>query len=97
MNRRDLLKGLAAGGIFVAGELWIPGQKLISIPKPIDYSGKICFIETFTALPNGKWLKVLSNEVSIIHSEEWSFCPYVSLEPGMQYISKEYWHTVNTP
>jgi len=42
MNRRELLKGLAAGGIFVAGELWIPGQKLISIPKaaqgfrPID-------------------------------------------------------------
>ena len=46
MNRRDLLKGLAAGGIFVAGELWIPGQKLISIPtvpEPVfewsQYSG----------------------------------------------------------
>ena len=37
MNRRDLLKGLAAGGIIVAGELWIPGKKLISIPKPKVY------------------------------------------------------------
>lgn len=33
MDRRQLLKGLAAGGLIVAGELWIPGQKLISIPK----------------------------------------------------------------
>lgn len=32
MNRRDLLKGLMAGGMIVAGELWIPGNKLISIP-----------------------------------------------------------------
>jgi len=33
MNRRELLKGLMAGGVIVAGELWIPGQKLISIPS----------------------------------------------------------------
>lgn len=33
MNRRELLKGLMAGGMIVAGELWIPGQKLISIPS----------------------------------------------------------------
>ncbi len=32
MNRRELLLGLAAGGAVVAGELWIPGQRLISIP-----------------------------------------------------------------
>lgn len=36
MNRRELLKGLMAGGVIVAGELWIPGQRLISIP-----SGKV--------------------------------------------------------
>ena len=32
-TRRDLMKCLAAGGAVVVGELWIPGQRLISIPK----------------------------------------------------------------
>ncbi len=32
MNRRDLFKGLAAGGIVVAGELWMPGAKTIFLP-----------------------------------------------------------------
>jgi hypothetical protein len=35
MNRRTFLAGIAAGGIVVGGELWFPGQKLISIPKII--------------------------------------------------------------
>ena len=35
MNRRELLRGLALGGTVIAGELWIPGKKLISIPKPL--------------------------------------------------------------
>lgn len=34
MNRRDVLRAMALGGGIVAGELWIPGQRLISIPKP---------------------------------------------------------------
>jgi hypothetical protein len=33
VDRREFLRGLALGGVVVAGELWIPGQKLISIPK----------------------------------------------------------------
>lgn len=34
-SRRQILRAFALGGSFVvAGELWIPGQKLISIPKP---------------------------------------------------------------
>lgn len=33
MNRRELLRGLALGGAVIAGEMWIPGKKLISIPK----------------------------------------------------------------
>ena len=33
MNRRQLLKALAAGGVLTASGLWMPGQKLISIPK----------------------------------------------------------------
>ena len=36
MNRRNLLKALAAGGVLTASGLWMPGQKVISIP-----SGKV--------------------------------------------------------
>lgn len=35
MNRRDVLRAIALGGGVVAGELWIPGQRVISIPKKI--------------------------------------------------------------
>lgn len=40
MNRRQLLQALAAGGVIVAGELWIPGRKLISIPMPVSHNTK---------------------------------------------------------
>ena len=33
MNRRKFLAFLAAGGVVTATGLWMPGQKLISIPK----------------------------------------------------------------
>lgn len=33
LSRRSFLRGLALGGAIIAGELWIPGKKLISIPK----------------------------------------------------------------
>jgi hypothetical protein len=39
MNRRELLKGLMAGGVIVAGELWMPGSKLISIPNGKVFTG----------------------------------------------------------
>lgn len=40
MNRRELLRGLALGGAVIAGEMWIPGKKLISIPKlPLIHEG----------------------------------------------------------
>ena len=32
MNRRDLMKALVAGGVIVAGEMWIPGAKKIFLP-----------------------------------------------------------------
>ena len=32
-SRREFLAAIAAGGMVVAGELWVPGQKLISIPS----------------------------------------------------------------
>ncbi len=39
MNRRELLRGLALGGAVIAGELWIPGKRLISIPKAARLDG----------------------------------------------------------
>ena len=36
MNRRELLKMLAAGGVMTSAGLWMPGTKVISIP-----SGKV--------------------------------------------------------
>lgn len=33
MDRRQFLAALAAGGVVTAAGLWMPGQKLISIPK----------------------------------------------------------------
>lgn len=33
-TRRQLLRAAALGGGLIAGELWVPGAKLISIPKP---------------------------------------------------------------
>ncbi len=32
-SRREFLAAMAAGGMVVAGELWVPGQKTIFIPK----------------------------------------------------------------
>lgn len=36
ISRRSFLRGLALGGAVIAGELWIPGAKVISIPKTLD-------------------------------------------------------------
>lgn len=33
-SRRQFLQALALGGAVIAGEIWIPGQRLISIPRP---------------------------------------------------------------
>lgn len=35
MNRRAFLAALSAGAVITASGLWIPGQKLISIPKKL--------------------------------------------------------------
>ena len=32
-SRREILRAAALGGVFIAGEFWFPGQKLISIPR----------------------------------------------------------------
>jgi hypothetical protein len=37
MNRRKFLAAMAAGAVVTAEGLWIPGQKLISIPKSLNF------------------------------------------------------------
>ena len=51
MNRRKFLAFLAAGGVVTATGLWLPGQKLISIPK------KPLFSELLTELWSDEILK----------------------------------------
>jgi hypothetical protein len=92
MNRRKFLTAMAAGAIITAEGLWIPGQKLISIPSGRVFSDKVLFIESWTALPDGRWLKRLTNEERVILAEEWSFCPYkFTQNPGVTTISQEFW------
>lgn len=34
-SRREFMKAVMAGGAVIAGELWVPGAKLISIPREL--------------------------------------------------------------
>lgn len=92
MNRRQLLVALAAGAVITAEGLWVPGKNLISIPSGKVFSDKICFLESWTALPSGKWLKTLTSEDAVLLSQEWSNCPYAfQHEEGVMTVSQEFW------
>lgn len=71
MNRRDFIRGIIAGGVVVAGELWVPGQKLISIP-----SGKVFsrYIE-FTQGDESYFVEIDANGCSIAELYE-AVCRY---------------------
>ena len=73
MNRRDLLKGLAAGGIIVAGELWIPGQRLISIPKPLYGTSMAEIMWPFQQEINRR-LKLYIGDVVTRRDRAWGMC-----------------------
>ena len=77
MNRRKFLAFIAAGGVVTATGLWMPGQKLISIPsgKRFD-SGYRTYIESWRKLPNGNWLEMLTSEDAILMQKERQYCPY---------------------
>ncbi len=51
-SRREVLRAMALGGAVVAGELWIPGQTLISIPN----AGVV--------LTRGEWGSLLGAEMN---------------------------------
>ena len=55
-SRRELLKCLAAGGAIVAGELWIPGAKIISIPKPVFNAAGDIVWDSPTISGRGHWV-----------------------------------------
>lgn len=56
MNRRDLIKYLMAGGVIVAGELWMPGKKLISIPNDrIFYDGRYTLVDYDNKVISWAW------------------------------------------
>ena len=51
MDRRAFLAALAAGAVVTAGGLWIPGQKLISIPNvATPWGGYIADLRYFEEL-----------------------------------------------
>lgn len=43
-TRRQLLQCFAAGGMIVAGKLWIPGERTIFIPSGRDFSREFNFL-----------------------------------------------------
>lgn len=68
LSRREFMKAAAAGGMVIAGELWIPGKRLISIPetKPIVFESDIVlasydFGQTFFKL---KMVDVLNDNIA---------------------------------
>lgn len=76
---------MAAGAVVTAEGLWVPGQKLISIPSGKILSSyvefleeweKVSFYDTSGHHPD-KWQKTLKNEDgAIIHREVWDYCPF---------------------
>ncbi len=56
MNRRKFMAAFAAGAIITAEGLWIPGQKLISIPKRPTrfFVGDLVTIRNHTYVRAGK-------------------------------------------
>lgn len=46
-SRRELLKAFAAGGLVIAGKLWLPGDKLISIPSGKVFANEYGIDSTF--------------------------------------------------
>lgn len=52
LSRRQFFAALAAGGTVVAGELWVPGRKLISIPKVHRIGGMIVIDDPWRMPPH---------------------------------------------
>ena len=77
MNRRELLKALAAGGVITAAGLWMPGSKLISIPKIIERPFPYGWIVTRETIGDNDYklisierAKQLAQSMQMVHDEE---------------------------
>ena len=69
MNRRKFLAFLAAGGVVTAAGLWLPGQKLISIPRTpkgviVEGNDKIMCLSYYDKRLTNAELDVLSGRVT---------------------------------
>lgn len=62
MNRRQFLAAFAAGAVMTAEGLWLPGRKLISIPKVRDVSWYV----------DGEWLVIPPNGELPLNARGWS-------------------------
>ena len=80
MNRRKFLAFLAAGGVVTATGLWLPGQKLISIPK------KPLFINELNKLNelNRRALRLLEEKMYTVGTPIPQF-------PGSKYVYKTFY------
>jgi hypothetical protein len=69
MNRRELLKAIAAGGVITAAGLWMPGSKLISIPNISRIPSKAQWIYAMDAANSHKeyGLLVSMSKSGVIH------------------------------
>lgn len=74
MTRRQFLATLLAGGAVIAGELWVPGQKLISIPSkkvfvpPVEIDTLETIMATYShgaAIFKLKLRDVLANQIPV--------------------------------
>lgn len=74
MNRRDILRAIALGGGIVAGELWIPGQRVISIPR----------IYTYTKTFGPFYMKDKDDELSCTNRERQNGSLHTSEAPFLQ-------------
>jgi len=80
-SRREFLAVMMAGGAVIAGELWIPGQKLISIPshKIFIPEGQLAWFEGLVtkSLRRGEIITIPAHfNVEIVGAEtrsEWTY------------------------
>lgn len=90
MNRRDLLKGLAAGGLIVAGELWIPGAKKIFIPSGMRFhtdSDRVTIVESYSQRNDGRWTHIITSPTAQ-KVEVVDIAPYYSRSGQIDFVEQ---------
>lgn len=107
MNRREFMKRIAAGGVVTAAGIWMPGEKLISIPSGKIFGNEYS-IDSYFRLMNNRTVVYTGPEdkiVSVSQLKEWllkhaahalhrdSSELTVSLRPGIRLDKPEHLHS----